>query len=182
MRSGVVIHALIAATLLLSGACICASAAELEGKWKSNWELTSAHITATCKTTDKQFAALQSMMGLMTVVHEDGLVTFESPAYEMATEDGPLQMDAWSSTKECRVLHKTDSQIAVMIEDDTLGPQLTILQFVDDDTYWVYVPHGAIDTHIREYFSRIEFDGKPKIVDYAHDPTALKNSNNAYRQ
>ena len=42
-------------------------ASNLDGTWKSDWELTKAHIDADCKLSEEVIAGLQFLMGKMTV-------------------------------------------------------------------------------------------------------------------
>lgn len=130
---------------------------KLAGAWKSNWDLTRKHIIENAKITDDQMKIFAQLFGRLTVTHTDKEFIMSAPKYTMKLSDGETtEVEAIHIASPMRIIGQTDSQVAVFATTEMEGEVIVLFQFVDEDTYWIYVAHSNIvDLHLREYFTRV---------------------------
>ena len=71
-------------------------------------------------------------------------------------------LSPWKKEEKLVVLGRTSDQIVLLHKSDVeyVEDSVQIINFVDQDTYWVYLGHSPLaGAHVREYFTRIRSDG-----------------------
>ena len=127
---------------LLSG---CASSDHrLEGRWKSNKELTLATIKLRDPVTATKRATLDSIFGKLVMCYDRTHVIAELPA----SNGRP----GWHSRTRYRVVASDNDSLAYISTDVFTGePEISHVYFESPDRYWIYLN----DTGSKEYFDRI---------------------------
>lgn len=127
----------------------------LMGTWKSNLEQTKEFNTANVKLDAELSARLDILFGKMEITFKDGLVEFYTPQYSIPIDgEEDLIMEESRRSEEYEVLWYDDHRAALLTKggDDLYFPVVVTLD--DEGSYWLYVAHGLMDIHVREYFSR----------------------------
>lgn len=131
---------------------------KLDGTWKSDWALTKKHIDAECKLTKEEISGLERMMGKMTVRYTGIRAMFTMPEIRFKRDCKDRVLEGWTSEEELNVIGRTKTQIAILsrtVSPSIYNDSITLINFVDADTYWVYLGHSALaGHHVREYFRR----------------------------
>ena len=134
----------------------------LDGTWRSNWELTKKHIDSECKMSSEQIAGFQLLMGKMTVKYAGHKAIVSMPEIRFTKNGKEHVLEGWTSEEKIVVLGRTGKQIAIL--DHSMSPlddYAQIINFVDHDTYWVYLGNTPLaDSHVREYFTRIRIENQ----------------------
>lgn len=128
--------------------------ASLDGTWKSDWELTKKHIDTECKLSEEAIRGYERTMGKMTVRYEGTRAIFTMPEIRFTRDGEDRVLEGFESEETLNILGRTKSHIAFLSK--AIAPPLdedhiTLMTFVDADTYWVLIS----GTHVREYFRRI---------------------------
>lgn len=133
-------------------------ASNLDGTWKSNWQLTKQHFEAECRLTEENIIGLELLMGKMTVRYEGTRAVFTMPEIRFTKEGKERVIEGWTSDETIKILAQTHSQIALLSKafmPDMDEDSINMITFENADTYWVYLGHlPFVDLHAREYFSR----------------------------
>ena len=130
----------------------------LDGTWKSDWELTKKHIDTDCKLTKEETSGLERLMGKMTVRYSGNHAIYTMPEIRF-TMDGKVRvLEGWTSKEDLNVIGRTKTQIAILsksVSPSVYNDSITLITFVDADTYWVYLGHSPLaGHHVRETFRR----------------------------
>ncbi|GEM_PF-2299480 len=132
----------------------------LDGTWKSNWQLTKQHIDAECRLTKDNIVGLELLMGKMTIHYEETRAVFSMPEIRFKKEGKERVLEGWTFEETINILGQTNSQIAFLSK--AFGSDLVeegfinLITFDSADTFWLYVGHSPlVDLHVREYFSRV---------------------------
>lgn len=137
-------------------------ASNLDGTWKSDWTLTKKHIDAECKLTKEETSGLERLMGKMTVRYSGNHAIYMMPELRFTVEGKERVLEGWTSKEDLNVIGRTKTQIAILsksVSPSVYNDSITLITFVDADTYWVYLGHSPLaGHHVREYFRR----GSPK--------------------
>ena len=132
---------------------------QLQGTWKSDWELTFQHLRDECQIDPQQMAGLEWLLGKMTVTYAGTRQITQMPTLRCVRDGQEKTLEG--STRECelRILGQTSRQLAVL--DDVLlvglEREIRLITLVEPDVYYVYL--GGIELvglHAREYFRRVE--------------------------
>jgi hypothetical protein len=98
-------------------------------------------------------------MGHLTITFTVSTIALEMPNVETRTSEGQKsQLAGFRETHRYRVLGTTADAVAIKSVEPVTGKNaITVYNFVDPDTMWVYT--GGVDsatsTHLREYFVRV---------------------------
>lgn len=135
-------------------------ASNLDGTWKSNWQLTKQHIDAECRLTEENIVGLELLMGKMTIRYEEKCAVFTMPEIRFIKEDKERVLEGWTFEETLNVLGQTNSQIALLSKAFTAHSDendfINLITFESADTFWLYVGHSPfVELHVREYFSRV---------------------------
>lgn len=135
--------ALSACFVLLTG---CATTdARLQGKWKSNRELTVQTLNPTKPLSKAKRAKLEELFGKMTVTYARGKVMIELP------EEG--DQPASRSIHSYKVTNAQEDSLTLITFDSPTGPQQTnLINFDGPNRYWTQLG----DSGAKEYFDRVE--------------------------
>ena len=132
--------------------------ANLDGTWKSNWQLTRQHMETDCKLSEEAILGFELLMGKMTVRYTGTQAEFKMPEIRYTKVGKERVIDGWTSELAFNILGRTNSQIALLL--DAIAPpvdqeSIQLITFENVDTYWVYLGNVSFsDLHVREYFSR----------------------------
>jgi len=133
-------------------------ASNLDGTWKSDWELTKAHLKADCRLNDDEILGYEWLMGKMTARYCGSRVILDMPEVQV-TKDGKVRViEGWTSDTALDVVARTNWQIALFMKASSPinKDSISIITFVDFDIYWVYLGNSSVcDLHIREYFRKV---------------------------
>ncbi len=133
-------------------------ASNLDGTWKSDWALTKKHIDAECKLTKEEISGLERLMGKMTVRYSGNHAMFTMPEIRFRKDGKDRVLEGWTSKEELNVIGRTKTQIAVLsraVSPSIYNDSITLINFPDADTYWVYLGYSPlVGHHVREYFRR----------------------------
>lgn len=133
-------------------------ASYLHGTWKSDWELTKAHLIEDCRLTDQEVEGYGRLMGKMTAQYIGLRAIFTMPEIKY-TRDGKVHvLDGWKNEEIMNVIGRTNWQIAILSKSDVplIKDSISIITFVSRDIYWVYMGNsGTTGLHVREYFKRV---------------------------
>ena len=132
------------------------SSERLIGRWKSNKELSSEFNSKQAQLTEDQINFLDQMFGRMEIEYrEDGTVEIFIPAHELNLMGKQVSMEESRSSEPVNIIGFDDDTVVFEMEVDYLGKQISIINFENENTYWVYMSNGITTLHAREYFSRI---------------------------
>lgn len=135
---------------------------QLDGLWKSDWELTEKHLRKECRMSGKTIAWLGEILGKMTVEYRGNHSIAVMPELRLQREDREVILDGWTREGVYKPIGRTRTQIAVVM-DGVKGVEgfdddsIMIINFDDADTYWVYCGYSQlVSLHYREYFRRVK--------------------------
>ena len=134
-------------------------ASQVDGTWKSDWTLTKKHLDEQCKLSDEAVAGLQRLMGKMTIQYTGKRAVFTMPAIKFTRDGTEKTIEGWTRTEVLDVVGRTKTTIALRtkaVAPPVDGDSISLMHFVDADTYWVYLGDSPlVDMHVREYFRRV---------------------------
>lgn len=148
---------ILAALVFLLAAATSYADPVLLGKWRSDKTLTMGFAIERAKLEDKTVRFLDQMMGRMTLTFSRSRVTSVMPDWESETVEGvKSSLVGFSETHAYKVVATTPTQVAVVsMEPVTDRRTITVYNFEDKDTMWVYLGGPTFpQMNIREYFVR----------------------------
>jgi hypothetical protein len=127
---------------LLAG---CASGDHrIEGRWKSNQQLTVATIQLRKPITPARRAKLNALFGKLVLIYDRAHITAEMPP----TNGHPV----WHNRMRYRVVASDSNSVALVSSDPLTGErEISHIHFDGPNRYWLYL-HGS---GWKEYFDRI---------------------------
>jgi hypothetical protein len=130
----------------------------LSGKWRSDLELTTNFNENHAILTERQKKLFSQLFGQMEVTYlRPGQCEVFMPKNKTDTGNKAIESDESKVVSEFKIIYKNENQIVILYNDCLLGKKVSILNFDNDNTYWIYIGEsGLFDTHIREYFKKIE--------------------------
>ena len=130
----------------------------LMGTWKSDLELTTQYNKEHAKLSNKQVKVFSQLFGIMEITYRpNNTCEFYFPKHTIQTEKKRYEHDSSQGLGTYKVLFKNDKITVVQFEDDNSKGSVSVITFVDENTYWVYVGDSdKFDLHLREYFIRKE--------------------------
>lgn len=131
----------------------------LVGKWKSNRELTMNFAREKARMEDKTILFLDQIMGKMTLVFSATRVSSEMPDWQSETAEGvKSQLVGFRESHRYKQIGSTADQVALSsVEPVTGRRRITVYNFENQDTMWVYVGGEPFsEMNIREYFVRVK--------------------------
>ena len=143
--------------LVLSGA-VCAEP-QLTGTWQSERELSMRFTRKHIKLEPKTIAFLEQIWGDLTLEFGRGRVISRMPDVETTNAVGVIsKLMGFSETRPLNVVAITPDQIATVSKEPVTGRNhITVYNFEDADTMWVYVGTANLaGMDIREYFVRVK--------------------------
>ena len=111
-----------------------------------------------CRLTEKETEGLGRLMGKMTAQYIGLRAIYTMPEIKFIKDGKEHVLDGWVNEGLMEVIGRTSWQIAVLVKAATpiFPDSISIITFVDWDTYWVYLGNSsAAGMHVREYFKRI---------------------------
>lgn len=133
------------------------SSERLLGRWKSNKELSSEFNSKQANLTEDQTDFLDQMFGQMEIEYrENGTVEIFIQAHELNLMGKQASMEESRSSEPVNILGFDDDTVVFEMESEYLGKQISIINFEDENTYWIYMSNDITTLHAREYFSRID--------------------------
>lgn len=147
----------LAVTVLMSVVALAGYAAELEGTWKSDAELTMAFNRANARLTEKQEKFLAEILGKLTVTYKNGTVYSSMPLTRVTVSGKPRDFDGFSETAAYRVVAQDQDTIVLQTTEHDGTSKISLLKFEAEDRYWIYLPTSSNEwaqLHMREYFVR----------------------------
>jgi len=108
---------------------------------------------------DKTVRFLDQMMGKMTLTFSQTKVESEMPDWQSETTEGVRSnLVGFRESHRYKVLGASRNQVAVVSTEPVTGRrQITVYNFDDEDTMWVYLGGAALpQLNIREYFVRVK--------------------------
>jgi hypothetical protein len=130
----------------------------LSGKWRSNLELTTQYNEKHAILTEKQKKVFSQLFGQMELTYiSSGKCEVFLPGGKIDTGSKVIDSEDFKYISEYKIIYKNEKAIVVLSEDSVSGESIRTLNFVDDNTYWVYIgDSGMFDIHIREYFTKVK--------------------------
>jgi hypothetical protein len=132
----------------------------LLGQWKSDRDLSISFIHENVKLQPKTEKFIGDIMGRLTLNFTDTEVTSLLPDFNVVIEGKTHEMKGFVSSSSYTVLYSSPKVVAVSSEEPVTGNTVvTIYNFVDRNTFWVYTggsDKALPDSHYREYFRRVE--------------------------
>ena len=81
---------------------------------------------------------------------------FKLPEDTITDSNKEIKSDSFEEVCEYKILYKNNNIVVLKEDTPLMGETLTLLHFVNDETYWVYLGDDEMsDIHIREYFKRV---------------------------
>ena len=132
----------------------------LVGTWISSHDLTMAFAHKHAKLEERTERFLDQIMGRLTLRFDGRHVTSEMPDWDAHLGNGSPHLEGFRETNDYEILFTGDHVAVVKTKQKATGKEVvTIYNFIDKDTIWVY-QDGADkitpDLNIREYFVRIK--------------------------
>ncbi len=140
-------------------ACGCAHTdPRLYGRWRSNNELSTEYYENNAKLNDVQMNALTQIFGKMEIEYfNHNKCKIVLPDNIIHTGEKNIEIKGFEDIMKFNIIYRNEDIVVILYDDPLQGEIATILNFVDDDTYWIYLGgNGLIDLNTREYFSRIK--------------------------
>lgn len=130
----------------------------LDGTWRSSHDLTMAFARKHAKLEERTEHFLDQIMGRLVLRFDGQQVASEMPDWYVEIGGARRHMTGFREVSGYKVLFSNDSVIVVKGRQQVTGKEVvTVYNFIDDDTMWVY-QGGADkitpDLNIREYFVR----------------------------
>lgn len=129
------------------------------GKWQSDRELTMLFAKEHARLQDKTYLFLEQMMGRMTLSFTAKTIRIEMPDWQSETAaGGKSQLVGFRETHAYKVIGSSHDQVAVVSAEPVTGrKRITVYNFEDEDTMWVYLGGGPFpQMNMREYFVRVK--------------------------
>jgi hypothetical protein len=145
---------LVVAILLASGCSL--SDPRLMGTWKSDLDLTKQYNKKHAKLSKKQEKAISQLFGIMEVTYNSNRTcVFYFQKHTIQAENDVYECDSSKSVGTYKILFKDDNIVVVQFEEDNSEKSVSVITFVDENTYWIYVGgFYQFDLHLREYFKK----------------------------
>ena len=107
---------------------------------------------------NRPVSGLERLMGKMTVRYSGNHAMFTMPEIRFTKDGKDRVLEGWTSKEDLNVIGRTKTQIAILsksVSPSIYNDSITLINFVDADTYWVYLGHSPlVGHHVREYFRR----------------------------
>jgi hypothetical protein len=149
--------AILAAMAVACGADACPN---LKGAWISDHDLAMTFAKKHTKLEDRTEHFLDQMLGRLTMRFDADSVVYSLPDYDAEVAGKRYHMTGFHESSSYQVLFCDSRVVAVKGKQPVTGKEvITVYNFVDDDTMWVYqdsADNGLADLNIREYFARIK--------------------------
>jgi hypothetical protein len=147
---------LLVAILLASGCSL--SDPRLIGTWKSDLDLTKRYNKEHAKLSKKQEKAVSQLFGIMEVTYKPNKTCVLSfPKHTIQTENDIYECDSSKGVGTYKILFKDGNIVVVQFEEDNSEKSASVITFVDENTYWIYVGGlNQFDLHLREYFKKMK--------------------------
>jgi hypothetical protein len=129
----------------------------LLGKWKSNSELSMKFNREKAVIQDKTALFLEQIMGHMIITLTPTRMTTDMPDVNTKSALGVAAIFHGShESDDYDFLGSTPTQVAISSTESATGlRKITVFNFEDDNTMWVYLGGGNFpDMNLREYFVR----------------------------
>lgn len=130
----------------------------LQGKWRSSLPLTSAFYNshAIMKPSQKEF--VEQIFGELVIEYRDGVAISTSPDKKVTINGKRVDWKGSAESMPYDVLFSDKDRMVIKLKQKSGESGVNVLNFVNDDTYWVYVGHSQFgsDLNIREYFVRVK--------------------------
>jgi len=146
-----------AVTVLMGVVALAGYAAELEGTWKSDADLTMAFNRANARLTEKQEKFLSEILGKLTVTYKNGTVYSSMPSTRVTVSGEPRDLDGFSETAAYKIMAQDQDTIVLRITEHDGTCKISLLKFETEDRFWIYLPTSSnqwAQLHMREYFVR----------------------------
>jgi hypothetical protein len=145
--------------LLLVGATISGCGVtdyRLSGKWRSNLGLTTEYNEKHAQLTEKQKSVFSQIFGRTELTYlSPGKFEVFRPSSTIITGGKEIESNDSKKVMGYRVIFSNKDVVVISYDDPLFGETVRTLNFVDEDTYWIYGGDmGFFDLHIREYFTR----------------------------
>jgi hypothetical protein len=149
---------LFAALVALAMANAANACPTLTGTWVSSHDLTMAFARTHARLEARTDDFLDQMMGRLTLRFDGSRVTYHLPDWDVRIEGNQRHMVGFREASYYQVLFCNDSAVMVKARQPVTNKEVvTVYNFVDTDTVWVYqgsADKGTPDLNIREYFVR----------------------------
>jgi hypothetical protein len=127
----------------------------LIGQWISDRDASAAFNDEHARLQEKTAAFLKDSMGRLVVTFGTGKVSYELPNFTTKIDGKEYPITGYSETHPYTVIATTPNSIAIRtVEPVSHEPVVVVYNFVASDKVWIYV--STSDSHVREYFKRIE--------------------------
>lgn len=131
----------------------------LVGRWKSNGQMSMQFNEDRARLEDRSIKFLTQLMGRMTVTFDQRTVTYEMKDWEVVSENGERRpFVGFKEVQPYRLIGHTPKSVAIRSREPVTGEErITVFNFVDSNTMWVYSGRTAESVpteHLREYFVR----------------------------
>ena len=128
----------------------------LNGTWTSSHDLTMAFTRKHAKLEERTDHFLDQMMGRLTIRFDGTRVAYNLPDWDADIKGKQHHMAGFREASDYQVLFCNDSTIVMKARQPFTNKEaVTVYNFVDTDTAWVYqgsADQGTPDLNIREYF------------------------------
>jgi hypothetical protein len=131
----------------------------LAGQWISDNSRTMQFNTERAKLEERSVKFLSQLMGRMTVTFTSKTITYEMKDWVFEAQNGEKHpFKGFKEVQPYRLIGRTPRSIAIQSRAPVTGEEtITVFNFVDQNTMWVYSGRTAeaLPTeHLREYFVR----------------------------
>ncbi|MDF1821541.1 MAG: hypothetical protein P1U64_08210 [Alcanivoracaceae bacterium] len=134
-----------------------AHAASIEGKWRSNKELTSGFNNRNAILEERQRIFFDQLMGHMTIEFLDGVSKLNMPSIEVHSDGEKSTFEGFTEESTYTILGQDKDTVVVKTQDLDGSDLIVTYHFEGQDIMWVYVAgHSSMfsNLNIREYFVR----------------------------
>lgn len=148
------------AALWTATAAVAAQAnPSLVGTWVSSHDLTMAFATKHARLEARTERFLDQIMGRLILRFDGKRVTSDMPDGDVEIGNECRHMTGFRETTDYQVLFSSDNVVVIKGKQQLTGKEVvTVYNFVDKDTMWVYqdgADKKTPDLNIREYFVRV---------------------------
>lgn len=128
----------------------------LSGKWRSNLGLTTEYNEKHAKLTEKQKSVFSQIFGSMELTYlSPGKCEVFRPSNTIITGSKEIETNDSKKIIDYKIIFNNKDVVVISYYDPIFGETVRTLNFVDEDTYWLYGgDSGFFDFNIREYFTR----------------------------
>ena len=137
---------------------VVSAAPNLEGTWQSSLELSNEFNLANAQLNEKQKQFIKQTFGHMIIKYKSNSYTTSDKKRKILVNGEEHDWGGFNNVYKYKILARNDFKVVLEEVNEDNESSISILHFIDENTYWVYIGSSKNFGHlnIREYFVRVK--------------------------